>query len=189
MPKCEFGKNDNYKRSKEITVKGKIDIEVADLNLDKKLRQTIDIEVTNLILENEKIRQTIQVVDGKADELVKLLTTMQSLITSTEAAFVLPSIAISELTTSVNTVDVKVAVAQHAGHIAAEEIALLQQIVDENFGAISELRTALKKMYVKIGLVQHAGDTVADKFALTKQKVDEKFGNADAKMKTTVQSF
>ena len=65
------------------------------------------------------MRQTIKVVDGKVDELVKRLMTMQSLITSTDAAFVLASAAISELRTALKKMDVKVGVAQHVGDTAS----------------------------------------------------------------------
>ena len=70
----------------------------------------------------EKIRQTIKVVDGKVDELVKLLMTMQSLVISTDAAFVLASTAISELRTSMKKVDVKVGVAQHADNTTQRKL-------------------------------------------------------------------
>ena len=66
-------KSDSHKRSKEVNVNEKFDIGVANLNSDKKSRRTIGTEVANLNLENEKIKQTIQVVNGKVDELVKLL--------------------------------------------------------------------------------------------------------------------
>ena len=98
-------------------------------------------------------RQLNQVFDGKVDELVKLLMTMQSLVVSTDAAFVLASAAISELRTSVKKVDVKVGVSQHACDASVDEIVLLHQKVDEKFGAISEFRTALKKMDVNVGVV------------------------------------
>ena len=75
----------------------------------------------------EQIRQTIKVVDGKVDELVKLLMTMQSLIISTDAAFVLASTAISELRTSMKKVDVKVGVAQHADNTTQRKLICCSQ--------------------------------------------------------------
>ena len=95
----------------------------------------------------EKIRQTIKVVDGKVDELVKLLMTMQSLIISTDAAFVLASTAISELGTSMKNVDVKVGVAQHAGDTAAEEIDSLQQKDGMKLGKVDDkLKTTIQRL-------------------------------------------
>ena len=95
----------------------------------------------------EKIRQTIKVVDGKVDELVKLLMTMQSLTISTDAAFVLASTATSELRTSMKKVDVKVGAAQHAGDIAADEIDLLQQKGEMSLGKLDDkLKTTIQRL-------------------------------------------